>query len=76
MSKADKREQKIRKTPCNVSLEEFEALINRYGHIKFGGSHPKAIIGNVMFPYKRTNPVKPPYVEGILEIIDELRKGG
>ncbi len=76
MSKADKRELKIRRNPCNVSLQEFEALVNRYGHIEFGGSHPKAIIGNVMFPYKRTNPVKPPYVEGILEIIDELRKGG
>jgi ABC-type multidrug transport system fused ATPase/permease subunit len=50
----------------------YEALINKYGHIRFGGSHPKAIIGNVMFPYKRTNPVKPPYVEEILEIIDEL----
>lgn len=76
MSKAEKREQRIRENPCNVSLEDFEALINQYGYIKFGGSHPKAIIGNVMFPYKRTNPVKPPYVEGILEIIDKLNKGG
>jgi hypothetical protein len=70
MGKAEKREQKNR---GNVSLEDFEALINQYGHIKFGGSHPKAIVGNIMFPYKRTNPVKPPYVEGILEIIDELK---
>ena len=75
MSKADKREQRIRANPTNVSLEEFEALIKRYGYIKKGGDHPKAIIGNVMFPYKRTNPVKPPYVEGVLEIIDELEKG-
>ena len=74
MTKAEKREQKIRDNPANVSLEDFEALIIQYGHIRFGGSHPKAIIGNVMFPYKRTNPVKPPYVEGILEIIDELNK--
>ena len=52
MSKAEKREQRIRENTCNVSLEEFEALINRYGHIKTGGDHPKAIIGNTMFPYK------------------------
>jgi hypothetical protein len=42
--------------------------------IKFGGSHPKAIIGDIMYPYKRENPVKPAYVEGLLEIIDELKK--
>jgi hypothetical protein len=73
MSKVDKREQKIRGNTKNVSLADFEALINQYGYIKFGGSHVKAIIGNVMFPYKRTNPVKPPYVEGILEIIDKQK---
>jgi len=75
MTKAGKREQKIREYPCNVSLEDFEALINRYGHIKFGGSHPKAIIGNIVFPYKRTNPIKAPYVEGVLEIIDASKEG-
>lgn len=74
MSKAEKREQKIRENPRNVTLEDFEALINQYGFIKFGGSHPKAIIGNIMFPYKRENPIKPAYVEGILAIIDNQKK--
>jgi len=73
MSKSDKREQRIRENISSVSLEDFEALINRYGYIKFGGSHPKAIIGNAMFPYKRENPIKPEYVDGILEIIDHLK---
>jgi hypothetical protein len=74
MSKSEKREQRIRENIKNVSLEDFEALINRYGCIKEGGIHPKAIIGNIMFPYKRENPVKPAYLKGILEIIDNLKK--
>lgn len=73
MTRAERRERRIRQNPCNVSLEDFEALINQYGYIRFGGSHPKAVIGKVIFPYKRTNPVKPPYVEGMLEIIDRLK---
>jgi hypothetical protein len=72
MSKAEKGEQRIRQNPKNVSLEDFEALINQYGYIKFGGNHPKAIIGKIMFPYKRENPIKPAYVEGLLAIIDSL----
>ena len=75
MTKAKKREQRIRENPCNVALEEFEALINQYGYIKLGGSHPKAIIGNVIYPYRRTNPVKTAYVLGVLENIDKLTKG-
>jgi len=74
LSKHGKREQRIRKNSTNVSLEDFEALIGQYGRIEFGGSHPKAIIGNRVFPYKQTNPVNPPYVEKILEIIDNLNK--
>jgi hypothetical protein len=74
MSKQEKREQRIRKSTRNVSLEDFEALINQYGYIKFGGGHPKAIIGNQVFPYKRTNPVLPAYVEGILELIDDFKE--
>jgi len=76
MTKAEKREQRIRENPCNVSLEEYEALINQYGHIKFGGSHPKAIIGDQTWPYKRTNPIKAAYVVGLLEIIDKQTGGG
>lgn len=73
MSKQEKREQKIRDNTKNVSLRDFEALILQYGYIKEGGSHPKAIIGNIMYPYKRENPVKPAYVEGLLEIIDSQK---
>jgi len=73
MSKADKREQRIRENPGNVSVEDFEALIKRYGYVKEGGAHPKAIIGKIKYPYKRENPIKQAYVEGLLEIIDDLR---
>ncbi len=73
MSKAGKKEQKIRNNTANVSLEDFEALIKRYGKIIRGGSHPKAIIGKIKFPYKRESPVKQAYIEGILEIIDSLK---
>lgn len=74
MSKSEKREQKIRENPTNVSLEDFEALINQYGYITEGGSHPKARIEHNVYPYKRENPVNRAYVKGILEIIDSLNK--
>ncbi len=73
MSKTDKKEQRIRKNTTNVSLEDFESLIRRYGEIIAGGSHPKAHIGNHVFSYKKENPVKAHYVETILRLIDELQ---
>jgi hypothetical protein len=72
MSKADKKEQKIRKNITNVSLDDFEALINHYGFIKGKGSHLKARIGNYTMPYKRDNPVKVCYVKELLQIIDSI----
>lgn len=74
MSKADKREQRIRNNPDNVSIVEFEALIMRYGKIVESGSHPKAIIGGYVFSYKRKNPMSACYVENILKIIDGLEE--
>jgi hypothetical protein len=76
MGKAEKREQKIRENTQNVSLEDFEALIKKYGEIIQGGSHPKAHIGNHIYPYKRENPVKAHYVEAILGLIDEAEEEG
>lgn len=73
MSKTEKREQRIRLNPANVSLEDFEALINQYGYITEGGNHPKARIEHNVYPYKRENPVNRAYVKGILEIIDSLK---
>ena len=72
MTKSDKREQKIRQNTKNVSLEDFEWLINRYGEIIIGRSHPKAHIGNHVFPYKKENPVKFHYVGAVLKFIDEM----
>lgn len=72
MGRKEKREQKIRSNPTNVSLEDFEALINQYGYIKVGGKHPQAVIGNKFMAYKRTNPLKSAYVKQLLEYIDNL----
>jgi hypothetical protein len=70
MSKRENREQKIRNNIKNVSLADFEWLIGQYGYIKAGGNHAVAIIGQVSYPYPRTNPMGQPYVKGLLEIID------
>jgi hypothetical protein len=73
MSKVDKRGQRIRKNINNVSLEDFEALICKYGKIVTGGDHPEAYIHAHVFPYKRRNPVSAYYVESILRIIDGIK---
>jgi hypothetical protein len=73
MGKKDKREQKIRDNIKNVSLEDFEWLINQYGYRKSGGNHCEAIIGRESYPYPKKNPMPRPYVEGLLEIIDKRR---
>lgn len=70
MSKREKREEKIRRTPANVSLEDFEAIINHYGYIEAGAKHHKAVIGDYSMTYKRENPVKPVYVKQLLKFID------
>jgi hypothetical protein len=73
MGKKLKREQKIRDNTRNVSLEDFEWLINQYGYIKTGGNHQKARIGNMTITYKKENPIKSHYVEQILDMIDKLK---
>lgn len=72
MSKKTKLEEKIRGKVTNVSLQDFETLINSYGYIEEGRKHPKAIIDVYTMPYKRENPIKSCYVKDLLEIIDSL----
>ncbi len=74
MSKRDKREERIRQAPTNVSIEDFEALINRYGYIEAGAKHQKAVIGNYSMTYKRENPIKSVYVKQLLKFIDQMQK--
>ena len=71
--KIDKLTEKIRNNTRNVSLKDFEALANYFGHIEEGSKHPKVIIGNNILPYKRENPVKSCYVKELLKIIEEQR---
>lgn len=72
MSQKEKLLARVRRNPRNVSLGEFESLINVYGYIEEGAKHPKAIIESYTLPYKRENPVKSCYVVELLEIIDSL----
>jgi hypothetical protein len=74
LAKREKREERIRNNPSNVSLVDFEWLANQYGYIKEGGSHPQVVIGKRIFSYTRTSPVRTPYVEKLLEIIDSHKK--
>lgn len=72
MSKKEKVEARIRNNPKNVSLDDFETLVNKYGRIEMGGKHAKVRIGNATLTYKRVNPIPPEYVNDLLEIIDTL----
>lgn len=64
--------ERIRRNIRNVSLDDFESLINTYGYIETSGKHPKAIIGKYTMPYKRENPVKSCYVKELITITDSL----
>jgi hypothetical protein len=72
MSTKKKLLEKVRRNVRNVSLVDFEALINAYGYIEEGGKHPKAIIGNHAMPYKREKRIQSCYVKELLDIIDSL----
>jgi hypothetical protein len=73
MTRDKKSLEAIQRNPRNVSLRDFEALIQRYGYIEEGAKHPKAIIGTHTMPYKRESPVKSCYVRELLEIIEERK---
>ena len=70
MSKREKLEARIRNNPKNVSLDDFESLVKKYGHIEMGGKHAKARIGNTTLTYKNLQKSSPEYVTELLEIID------
>ncbi len=72
MAKDEKRLNRIKNRTKNVTLREFEALINAYGYIEEGGRHPKAIVGKHTMPYKRENPVKSCNVRELIGIIESL----
>lgn len=72
MSKKGKLEARIRNNPRDVSLADFEALVNEYGNVEMGGKHAKVRIGYATMTYKRVNPMPPEYVTDLLEIIDTV----
>jgi hypothetical protein len=77
LSSREKLLEKIRRRRGNnVSLEDFEALVNHFGCIREGGKHTMAMIDGYPFPlpYKRENPVKSCYMKDLLRIIESLDK--
>jgi hypothetical protein len=70
VTKKEKLEARIRNNPKNVTLHEFESLVNIYGHIKPGSKHAKAVLGNRTLTYKRANPIATVYVDDLLKLID------
>jgi hypothetical protein len=73
MTKKSKREEKIRANPRNVSLEDFEWLINQYGYVFQKGRHPHFIIGGQQYAYDPEKPMNIVYVKDLLEVIDEFK---
>jgi len=73
MTRREKLEARIRNNPRQVSLHDFESLINLYGRIAKGSKHAKARIGDFTLTYKRVNPIPPEYVSDLLIIIDRIK---
>lgn len=79
MAKRDKRLQKLRRNPKDVSFDELKRVLESYGfeHIRTVGSHHTfiAVIGErnwrLTIPVHR--PVKTPYIRQALQAIDEIR---
>jgi len=76
MTKSEKRLDRIRKNPRNVSLEDFEAVARQYGVIVEGGKHAQVQFYEHPYPlpYVRVKPIPKAYVKDLLEIIDEIEK--
>lgn len=78
MSKREKRLQRIRQNPNEVSFEELSLILEDFGftYRKNSGSHRtfSCKIGDrteaITIPYRR--PIKPVYVKQALELIDEI----
>ena len=79
MSKREKRLQKIRQNPRNVSFEDLRQVLEDHGFVvdRQSGSHYqfRATFGNetwrLTIPFRRPH-VKTPYVKASLQAIDEI----
>ena len=78
MTKRDKRLQRIRDNPKDVSFDELSRVLEDYDfeHVRTSGSHHTfiAIVGSrnwrLTIPFNR--PIKAPYVRMALEAVDEI----
>ncbi len=80
MSKREKRLQKIRQNPRDVSMSELEQVLKDYGAWldRSDGSHHifsyniKGREDSLSIPFAR--PIKSRYVKLVIEIIDQIRE--
>ncbi len=80
MSKREKRLQKLRQNPQNVSMDELEQVLNDYGIYRdhATGSHHifrynlNGKRNALSIPYAR--PIKSKYVKDAIDIIDQVRE--
>jgi predicted RNA binding protein YcfA (HicA-like mRNA interferase family) len=78
MSKRDKRLQRLRRNPKNVSFDELKQVLEDYGfqHVRTAGSHHTFIAimnerdWRLTVPQHR--PVKTPYIKQAIQAIDEI----
>ena len=78
MSRRQKRLERIRRNPNNVSLADLRSVLEDYGfeHRRTSGSHYTFayVLGGVtrLFTVPFRRPIKPIYVRQALHIIDQI----
>jgi predicted RNA binding protein YcfA (HicA-like mRNA interferase family) len=78
MTKREKRLQRLRRNPKNLSFDDLKQVLEDYGfqHIRTAGSHHTfvAIIGerNWRLTIPLQHPIKSPYIRQTLQAIDEI----
>lgn len=80
MSKREKRLQRLRQNPNNVSFEELRQVLEDHGFVleRSSGSHRifQLRVGDetILFVVPYRKPIKPIYVKDAVGLIDEIRK--
>jgi predicted RNA binding protein YcfA (HicA-like mRNA interferase family) len=78
MSKREKRLQRLRQNPKNVSFDELKQVLEDYGfeHVRTAGSHHTFIAQTAGYDWRLTipfnRPIKQAYVMQALTAIDQI----
>ncbi len=79
MSKREKRLQRLRQSPNNVSFEELRQVLEDHGFVleRSSGSHRafQAQIGDetILFVVPYRKPIKPVYIKDAVALIGDIR---